>query len=405
MAFRSLRLPRVSGSIACAFVLTLACGDASEAEIGPEGGELRAGPITVVIPPGAMGTTRVVKISKIDDNLGRSSVEQIGDAYLLEPTDLKLLIPATVTVSKLKDATQPTLLHIAGDTSKVHTYGMGSGDQAIGYIGAFGKVAGGEGSGELATVSEPTLEATPELANASTPFSDSVKIAFTPNGLSIVDLVLTAYDLNGENNRDLNGNAYCAFKPSSVQGASIATGCSTGTTTVALSLTSSSVELDAIPFLLGKVDSPVIVQVEIGSQELVNTLGYFAFNTSPCYYETCSGYGTCVDNGGVPSCECAPGYVPAGEGNLECACAPQCAGRECGSDSCGGYCAPGCGDGFDCNDEAGVCESDGSTTGDSTTTTTSTSGDTGTSSTSGGSSTSTSGGSTSGGSTSTGTTG
>ncbi len=396
MAPRSLRLPRVFGSIACAFVLTLACGGASEAEIGPEGGELRSGAITVVIPPGAMGTTRVVKISKIDDNLGRSSVEQIGDAYLLEPTDLKLLIPATVTVSKLKGATTPTLLHIAGDTSKVHTYGMGSGDQAIGYIGAFGRVAGGNGSGELATISEPMLEATPELANASTPFSDSIKIAFTPNGLSIVDLVLTAYDLNGENNRDLNGNAYCAFKPSTVQGASIATGCSTGTTTVALSLTSSSVDLDAIPFLLGKVDSPVVVQVEIGSQELVQTLGYFAFTTSPCYYETCSGYGTCVENGGVPSCQCTPGYVPAGENNLECACAPQCAGRECGSDSCGGSCAPGCGDGFDCNNDAGVCESDGSTTGD---TTTSTSGDTTTSSTSG----STSSGSSSG--TTTGTTG
>ncbi|HFE44454.1 MAG TPA: hypothetical protein ENJ18_03025 [Nannocystis exedens] len=383
----------MSGSIACAFVLTLACGDASEAEIGPEGGELRTGAITVVIPPGAMGTTRVVKISQIDENLGRSSVQQIGDAYLLEPTDLKLRIPATVTVSKLKDATKPTLLHIAGDTTKVHTYAMGSDDQAIGYIGAFGKVAGGEGSDELATVSEPMLEATPELANASAPFSDSVKIAFTPKGLNIVDLVLTAYDLNGENNRDLNGNAYCAFKPSSVQGASIATGCSTGTTTVALSLTSASVELEAIPFLLGKVDSPVIVQVEIGSQELVNTLGYFAFNTSPCYYETCSGYGTCVETGGVPSCECTAGYVPAGENNLECACAPQCAGRECGSDSCGGSCSPGCGDGFDCNDEAGVCESDGSTTGDSTTTTTSTS-------TSGDTSTSTSGGTSTGGSTS-----
>ncbi|MCK5806131.1 MAG: formylglycine-generating enzyme family protein, partial [Lentisphaeria bacterium] len=37
-------------------------------------------------------------------------------------------------------------------------------------------------------------------------------------------------------------------------------------------------------------------------------------------------------------------------------CSPDCTGRDCGSDGCGGICGPGCGSGETCNETAGLCE-------------------------------------------------
>ena len=343
--------------VAPALILSLACTDASEAEIGPEGGELRIDNLTVVIPPGAMGTTRTLKISPSEANLSRSSFQQVGDAYLLQPSDLRLKIPATATFSKLKDVSKPAVLHQIGDGGKIHSYTPAEGE-AVAYIGAFGTIAAANAGDLAATIDMPPLSATPYDADSGAPILDVLGMKITPNGINLVDVVLTAYDMRGENNRDLNGGAFCAFKIQEVQGASIATGCTTGTTTVTLGLTSSSVTFEAIPFLLDKVDSPVVVQVEVGSQELVNTLGYVAFGTSPCFYETCSGRGTCVESGGVASCMCNEGYAPsAPEDGLGCDCVPQCDGRQCGGDACGGSCGS-CGEGFSCNDEAGTCDAD-----------------------------------------------
>ncbi|MEZ4449345.1 MAG: calcium-binding EGF-like domain-containing protein [Nannocystaceae bacterium] len=347
---------RTAWLVVPSLTLLVACGDASEAEIGPDGGELRIDHLTVVIPPGAMGTTRKLKISPSEANLSRSSFQQVGDAYLLEPTDLRLKIPATATFTKLKDVSQPAVLHQFGDAGKIHSYTPPEGEDAVAYIGAFGTIAAAKAGEPSATIDMPTLLATPYDAGPSAPIVDTLAMKVTPNGINLVDVVLTAYDMNGENNRDLNGGAFCAFKIQNVQGASIATGCTTGSTTVTLGLTSSSVDFEAIPFLLGKVDSPVVIHVEVGSQELVNTLGYLSFGTSACFYETCSGRGTCVESGGQAACMCDPGYAPsAPEDGLGCECVPQCDGRMCGGDSCGGSCGS-CGDGFQCNDEAGACE-------------------------------------------------
>lgn len=343
--------------VAPALILSLACTDASEAEIGPEGGELRIDNLTVVIPPGAMGTTRKLKISPSEANLSRSSFQQVGDAYLLEPSDLRLKIPATATFTKLKDVSTPAVLHQIGDGGKIHSYTPAEGD-AVAYIGAFGTIAAAKAGDLAATIDMPPLSATPYDADGSAPILDTLGMKVTPSGINLVDVVLTAYDMRGENNRDLNGGAFCAFKIQEVQGASIATGCTTGTTTVTLGLTSSSVTFEAIPFLLDKVDSPVVVQIEVGTQELVNTLGYVAFGTSPCFYETCSGRGTCVESGGVASCMCNEGYAPSPpEDGLGCDCVPQCDGRQCGGDACGGSCGS-CGEGFSCNNDAGTCDAD-----------------------------------------------
>lgn len=390
---RSLRL----GLLPLALVL-VGCGGAGEATIGPEGGELELRGIKVVIPPGALGQSRDLKISPVDTDLSRGAYKQSGGAWLLEPTDLALKIPATVTLTKLKDVSKPVVLFKAADEMRVHTSAVStSEEEAVSFIGAFGTVSAASGGDPLATIAEPALVATPSDADAGAPNANGFHVKVTPAGLAIVDVVLTAFDLRGENNRDLNGGAYCAFKLENVQGASIATGCTNGLTTATLSPSSSTIEFDVVPFLLDKVPTPVVVQVEVGSTDIANTLGFTAVKTSPCFYETCSGRGTCVEDGeSAAHCECNEGYGPAEEG-LECECIPQCAGRECGGDSCGGSCEPGCGEGFMCNNDAGSCEPvpDPTTGPDTTTTsggTTTTSG--GTTTTSGGT-TSTTGGTTS----------
>jgi hypothetical protein len=47
-----------------------------------------------------------------------------------------------------------------------------------------------------------------------------------------------------------------------------------------------------------------------------------------------------------------------------CLCVPQCAGRSCGPDECGGSCAPGCGPGYTCT-AAGACSCGGTVCGSS----------------------------------------
>ena len=79
--------------------------------------------------------------------------------------------------------------------------------------------------------------------------------------------------------------------------------------------------------------------------------GFFSFDTSPCYSETCSGYGTCEVQGENASCLCNEGYAPGEE--LSCVCVPDCSGKECGGDGCGGGCGPGCSDTEYCDEEAG----------------------------------------------------
>ncbi|MCP3869349.1 MAG: SUMF1/EgtB/PvdO family nonheme iron enzyme, partial [Gammaproteobacteria bacterium] len=64
---------------------------------------------------------------------------------------------------------------------------------------------------------------------------------------------------------------------------------------------------------------------------------------------------------GSDGCEgtCSPGCGNGFECNDNlgiCECVPQCEGRECGSDGCGGTCTPGCGDEFECNETLGICQ-------------------------------------------------
>jgi hypothetical protein len=75
-------------------------------------------------------------------------------------------------------------------------------------------------------------------------------------------------------------------------------------------------------------------------------------DSDPCDGVTCSGHGRCLTDRGTAVCVCDEGYHAVG---LECLCTPNCGGRECGPDSCGGECPPGCGAGGMCDEGTGLC--------------------------------------------------
>ena len=377
-------------------VLT-SCGgqDTADALIGPEGGVVaHDNGITLTVPPGALLVTRQIIIRPSDEKLSRGNFEQVGAAYLIEPRDLEFRIPAELTFdTSIKE--KPTVLLMPGD-KRVIAYSAAD-DKPTAYIGTLGVVAAAKGGEADATIDAPKLARVPGDTDLKTPAIDSAEVKVTPNGVTSLDLGFTAFDISGESKALLNGDGtnYCGFQLGAVLGASKIGGCSLNLASGVLQLSAPQATVQVQPFLIGKLDRPVIVEVQVGKDDLAVSAGYFAFNTSPCFLESCSGKGTCDDSSGKAVCTCDPGYAP-GEG-ISCDCVPQCEGKECAGDGCGGECKPGCNaDTHSCNYDNGQCEPlpPPETTGDTTTT--------GDGTTTGGGSTTTSGGTSTG--TSTGTT-
>ncbi len=85
------------------------------------------------------------------------------------------------------------------------------------------------------------------------------------------------------------------------------------------------------------------------------TIAMFVFcdctQTDPCDPNPCLNGGSCAANGTVAECTCIGGYSG---GTCEIPpCEPDCAGKECGDDGCGGTCGT-CTGGQACNEE-GLC--------------------------------------------------
>ena len=65
---------------------------------------------------------------------------------------------------------------------------------------------------------------------------------------------------------------------------------------------------------------------------------------------------SCGNQGDVAEtceCECNLDYSGC---ESDCGCTPDCIGKECGPDGCGGNCTPGCSGGATCNEANGQCE-------------------------------------------------
>ncbi len=398
MAF-SLRVPL---ALCGAWLLLSSCSDNTTADalIGPEGGTLvHDDGVTLIVPPGALSTVRQIIIRPSDEKLSPGGgFEQVGPSYLIEPPSLQFKVPAQLIFDRsIKD--RPTVLLKPGER-RIIAYSADD-DKPTAYIGSLGIVAAAKGGDPVATVDAPTLARTPETTDLASAKVNVGELMVSPVGVTTLDIGFTAFDPTGESQQQLNGDgtAYCGFKFGGVTGASIIGGCSTGNASGSLALNSPQATVQVLPFLIGKLERPVIVEVQLGTGDLAISAGYFAFETSPCFLESCSGKGLCDDTSGTPVCTCDEGYAP-GEA-LSCDCVPKCEGKQCAGDGCGGNCQPGCNaDTHSCNFDNGQCvplpppETTGdATTGDATTGAQTSTGDatTGAQTSTGGGSTSTSG--------------
>lgn len=292
-------------------VLT-SCGgqDTADALIGPEGGVVaHDNGITLTVPPGALlAPTRQIIIRPSDEKLSRGNFEQVGAAYLIEPRDLEFRIPAELTFdTSIKE--KPTVLLMPGD-KRVIAYSADD-DKPTAYIGTLGVVAAAKGGEADATIDAPKLARVPGDTDLKTPAIDSAEVKVTPNGVTSLDLGFTAFDISGESKALLNGDGtnYCGFQLGAVLGASKIGGCSLNLASGVLQLSAPQATVQVQPFLIGKLERPVIVEVQVGTGDLVVSAGYFAFNTSGCFLESCAGHGTCVETGGKASCMCNDGYA------------------------------------------------------------------------------------------------
>lgn len=315
--------------------------------IGPEGGDISGGGITLHIPALALTAETEVEIRTSKANLSAADFTQSGEAVALYPDGLVLRQPAELSFTKAPDG--PAVLF---EQDGLTVAAMGT----TAWINEFGAVSIAAAGTQTVSMLMPMLGATPDSAGA--PIRDLAHLQVGVADVADLHMSLTIYDPEGQYAKPLNGtgDGDCGFEVENLSGGSLASGCTEGFHTATVRVSSDTLDFDIVPFLAGKMEVPVVVGVVMGGDELAFQLGFFSFDTGPCFNETCSGVGTCVVGGdGTGSCECVEGYAPEG---LECICVPQCDGRVCGGDSCGGQCGPGCSDDQFCDNDSGQCVDD-----------------------------------------------
>ena len=124
-------------------------------------------------------------------------------------------------------------------------------------------------------------------------------------------------------------------------------------------------------YLMARETTAFLVTALLAALALTACQGMFEDRDpeDPCDGVDCSGHGRCFVDGDDAFCRCDDGFEDDG---LECVaegaggdadvdsdsdddgavCEPNCGGRECGSDGCGGSCAPGCSPNRWCDDGA-----------------------------------------------------
>jgi len=315
--------------------------------IGPEGGEIEGGGLVLTIPANALTAETEIEIRTDGTRLGALDFTQAGETLAVFPDALVLRLPATAHFPTAPD--EPAVLFeqdgltvaAPGDTAYVNELGL----VGISQIGSL-----------RAAATMPMLGRTPD--DAGTPFHDLAHLQLDVTEIPDLYISLTIYDREQAYTTPLNGNGdgECGFLLENLTGGSLAGGCSEGQVTAVVRTTSQLVGFDLVPFLSGKMETPVTVGMVAGGSDLAYHLGFFSFNTGPCFNETCSGVGVCEDTGSGGVCNCQDGFAADG---LTCVCVPQCEGRVCGFDGCGDQCQPGCGPEEFCDEEQGSCVPNG----------------------------------------------
>lgn len=325
--------------------------------IGPMGGSISGGGMTLQVPAGALtaDTDFVLTVSKRD--LSARDYVQEGSAIDIGPEGTRLRLPAELSFTGGPES--PAVLFTQDDLTVA-----ANGSSA--WINELGTAAVAAAGIVTVEVLEPALGDSPSSAGMTHRDAAHFRVALTETPR--FNVAMSLYDTEQYYDKPLNGTGQgegdCGFALATVLGGSLAGGCSDGPLTATIGVTSAEIQFDIAPYQSGKLETPVVVGLVGGSDDLAFQLGFFSFDTSPCYAETCSGYGVCEVQGANAACVCNEGYAP-GE-DLSCECVPNCEGRQCGGDGCGGGCAPGCGDGEFCDDGSGQCMPDGSETTDPT---------------------------------------
>lgn len=349
-----MRLRRVLVSTVLASVVSTlgACKEEEQPEgeiitrqtIGPEGGTISGNGLTLTIPAGALTADTDIELRTSQVPLGARDFEQSGPTVGIYPENLELRLPAELTFDKLPS--EPAIL-FQQDGLTVASIGQ------VAYINELARVAAAKAGTPVTSMVDPVFGATPD--GAAPLIRDTARLSMATSETPRLQLAFTVYDPAGAYTRPLNGNGAgdCGFELENLVGGSVSVGCTEKPITAEVRVSNDEVQFDLLPFLVGKIDTPVTVGVVAGSEELAYHLGFFQFETGPCFQETCSGHGVCMLTGDSGTCVCDEGYAPGPE-PFTCECVPQCDGVQCGPDACGGSCPPGCSDGENCNE--GVCE-------------------------------------------------
>lgn len=340
----------------------------ARALIGPEGGTLSGGGVSIEFPAGALPIETEVRLLEVDRKLAASDFEQKGKTYAIEPADLHLQLPAAVSMPGSAEA--PSVLVEAMGQTVAHPGSMA-------YLEVLGSLALAETGTVTIAVVDPMLGASPTAPAGD--YVDNLHFELQLEGTHRVDLRIVAWDYS-QTQGVLNGdNGLCGFKLAQLEGGSLTTGCAGGELTASINAAGDHVSFTILPLHAPALDQPVSVGIIASDDQLGYSLGYFEFSTGSCYLEECSGHGAC-DPSSPPACVCDEGFATPDDDALACLCVPQCDGLECGSDSCGGGCG-NCTNGEECVYSTGQCEppsTDGETTDPTTDTTTDTDTDTGT---------------------------
>jgi len=364
----TLRAPIRPAALALSLLASGACyenddkakGDLIAAQtIGPDGGTLAGGGIRLEVPANAVTADTDFELRTANLDLSARDYVQSGGSYALYPESLHLRLPAELRFS---DAPGDSAVLFVQDGLTVAASG------SLAWINELSTFALASEGTPLTTVLEPELGDSPDDAGGA--HRDMAHFRVQTSETPRLNLALSIYDVAQYYAKPLNGSGEgdCGFELGTVVGGSLSAGCASGPLTATIGVTNAEVAFDITPYQAGKMETPVVVGVIGGSDELAFQLGFFSFDTSPCYAENCSDAGTCEVQGDTAVCTCNDGYEPGPE--LTCTCVPQCGGRECGFDGCDASCPPGCGDGEVCDDAAGQCVPDGSdSTADAGTTT------------------------------------
>lgn len=319
--------------------------------IGPMGGSISGSGLTLQVPAGALTADTEFELRTSMKDLSARLFKQDGAAVDIGPDDMRLRLAAELTFDRGPD--EPAVL-FEQDGLTVAAIGSSA------WINELGTVAVATADVVTAEVLEPALGGSPSSPGMTFRDLAHFRVALTesPN----FNLSMTLYDTEQVYDKPLNGNGDgdCGFELGNVLGGSLSSGCSEGPVTARVRVTSAEIEYDVTPYLSGKLDTPVVVGVVGGADDLAFQLGFFSFDTSPCFSETCSGYGACEVQGENAACVCNEGYAPGEE--LTCVCVPDCSGRECGGDGCGEQCGPGCGETEVCQEDIGQCVPNGDPT-------------------------------------------